>query len=139
MSKTTSEGDLPTIFAAFEERVVAVVEARVLARIMEVFARGVLDTHAADAAKSVKRGLPRASSRAVVTTRDPLNKAAPGMIKALVARKPQLCPVPRCKGVAAPVYNMVCKRHKDVPKAKIAKFREARRLANAKAAKKAKK
>lgn len=135
MSKPTSEGDLPTIFAAFEERVVAVVEARVLARLMEVFARGVLDTNDARIAAS-KRRLPRASSRVPATTRDPLNAQAPGMIKALVARKPQLCPVPRCKGVAAPVYNMVCKRHKDVPKAKIAKFRKARRLANAKAAKK---
>lgn len=39
----------------------------------------------------------------------------------------QLCPFPRCKNRAAPVYGMVCGDHKDVPKAKIAKYREARR------------
>jgi hypothetical protein len=51
-------------------------------------------------------------------------------------RKPprQLCPVPGCKNTAAPVYGMVCGKHKDVPKAKIKKYREARRLKNIKAA-----
>jgi hypothetical protein len=43
------------------------------------------------------------------------------------ARTKQLCPVPGCKNPAAPVFGMVCAKHKDVPKAKIAKFREARR------------
>ena len=36
--------------------------------------------------------------------------------------------------VAAPVYGMVCAQHKDVPKAKIKKYREARRAKKAKAA-----
>jgi hypothetical protein len=39
----------------------------------------------------------------------------------------QLCPVPGCKNRAAPVYGMVCADHKDVAKAKIKKYREARR------------
>jgi len=39
----------------------------------------------------------------------------------------QLCPVPGCKNPAAPVFGMVCAKHKDVPKTKIKKFREARR------------
>jgi hypothetical protein len=39
----------------------------------------------------------------------------------------QLCPVPGCKNTAAPIFGMVCAKHKDLPKAKIAKFREARR------------
>jgi hypothetical protein len=39
----------------------------------------------------------------------------------------QLCPVPGCKNPAAPVFGMVCAKHKEVPKAKIKKFREARR------------
>jgi hypothetical protein len=43
----------------------------------------------------------------------------------------QLCPVPRCKGLAAPIFGMVCTRHKDVPKTKIRKYREARRKAKA--------
>jgi hypothetical protein len=40
---------------------------------------------------------------------------------------PQLCPVPGCKNAAAPVFGMVCSKHKDVPKGKIKQFREARR------------
>ena len=39
----------------------------------------------------------------------------------------QLCPAPGCKNPAAPVFGMVCAKHKDVPKAQIAKWREARR------------
>jgi hypothetical protein len=38
-----------------------------------------------------------------------------------------LCPVPGCKGVAAPVFGMVCAKHKDVAKSKIRKYRKARR------------
>jgi hypothetical protein len=43
----------------------------------------------------------------------------------------QLCPVPGCLNPAAPVYGMVCAKHKDVPKAKIKQYREARRLRKA--------
>lgn len=46
----------------------------------------------------------------------------------------QLCPVPGCKNAAAPVFGMVCAKHKDVPKAKIKKYREDRRAAKAKKA-----
>ncbi len=42
-------------------------------------------------------------------------------------RAKQLCPVPGCKNPAAPVFGMVCSKHKDLPKTKIAKFRQARR------------
>jgi hypothetical protein len=41
----------------------------------------------------------------------------------------QLCPVPGCRNTAAPVFGMVCSEHKDLPKAKINKYREARRAA----------
>jgi hypothetical protein len=37
------------------------------------------------------------------------------------------CPVPGCKNVAAPVFGMVCGQHRDVPKAKIKKYRAARK------------
>lgn len=44
------------------------------------------------------------------------------------ARRPkQLCPVPGCKNPAAPVFGMVCAKHKNVPKAKIKQFRAARK------------
>jgi hypothetical protein len=39
----------------------------------------------------------------------------------------QLCPVPGCTNRAAPVFGMVCSKHKDLPKAEIKKYREARR------------
>jgi hypothetical protein len=39
----------------------------------------------------------------------------------------QFCPVPGCKNAAAPVFGMVCAKHKDVAKTKIKKYREARR------------
>ncbi|HXJ23640.1 MAG TPA: hypothetical protein VMT03_25715 [Polyangia bacterium] len=49
------------------------------------------------------------------------------------ARRPkQLCPVPGCKNPAAPVFGMVCAKHKDISKAQIAKYRDARRAKKAK-------
>jgi|SRR6185312_14704 len=46
----------------------------------------------------------------------------------------QLCPVPGCRNPAAPVFGMVCANHKHVAKAKIRKYREARRAKKAKPA-----
>ncbi len=45
----------------------------------------------------------------------------------------QLCPVPGCSNRAAPVFGMVCAKHKDLPKLEIRKFREARRAKQDKA------
>jgi hypothetical protein len=39
----------------------------------------------------------------------------------------QLCPVPRCKERAAPVFGMLCAKHKSTPKKLVAKYRAARR------------
>ncbi|HVV49534.1 MAG TPA: hypothetical protein VHO06_07740 [Polyangia bacterium] len=47
----------------------------------------------------------------------------------------QLCPVPGCTNRAAPVFGMVCAKHKGLPKADIKKYREQRRAAKAKAKK----
>jgi hypothetical protein len=46
----------------------------------------------------------------------------------------QLCPVPGCQNPAAPVFGMVCAKHKDVAKSKIKKYREARKAKALKAA-----
>jgi hypothetical protein len=56
-------------------------------------------------------------------------KAAPLAIGKKTRKKPpkQFCPVPGCKNPAAPVFGMVCAKHKDVAKTKIKKYREARR------------
>jgi hypothetical protein len=43
----------------------------------------------------------------------------------------QLCPVPGCTNRAAPVFGMVCSKHKDLPKATIKKYREQRRARKA--------
>src|SRR5262249_41704221 len=45
----------------------------------------------------------------------------------------QLCPVPGCTNRAAPVFGMVCSKPKDIPKAKIKKYREQRRAQKLKA------
>ncbi len=45
----------------------------------------------------------------------------------------QLCPVPGCSNRAAPVFGMVCSKHKDLPKSDIKKYREQRRAQKAKA------
>jgi hypothetical protein len=54
--------------------------------------------------------------------------------KARKKSPPQFCPVPGCKNLAAPALGMVCGKHRDVPKSKIKKYREARRQAKLKAA-----
>ncbi len=55
-----------------------------------------------------------------------------GLPVAPVRRRPkQLCPVPGCTGIAAPVFGMVCAKHKDMPKAKIKEFRAQRRAGKA--------
>jgi hypothetical protein len=65
--------------------------------------------------------------------RKPGRPAKAAMAIAPVAKKArkklprQLCPVPGCKNPAAPVFRMVCAKHKDVAKSKIKKYRDARR------------
>jgi hypothetical protein len=57
-------------------------------------------------------------------------RTEPGRIAGKAARKKppkQFCPVPGCKNAAAPVFGMVCAEHKDVAKAKIKQYREARK------------
>jgi hypothetical protein len=69
--------------------------------------------------------------------RPPKNGVVPlAVMSPLVQRKKgpkQLCPAPGCKNPAAPVFGMVCAKHRDVPKAKIKKYREARKAAKEKA------
>jgi hypothetical protein len=57
----------------------------------------------------------------------PLVAIAKGPAKKRKKSPLQLCPVPGCKNPAAPVFGMVCAKHKDVAKSKIKKYREARK------------
>jgi hypothetical protein len=68
-----------------------------------------------------RRGLGRPPKASAAIHKPPL---AP---KARKKAPLQLCPVPYCRNAAAPVFGMVCAKHKDVPKAQIKKYREARR------------
>jgi hypothetical protein len=100
----------------------------------------------ADLAQRVKQAMAMAFPGAGVPVkrgpgRPPRN---PGLFGALVPaatatpakkRPKQFCPVPNCKGVAAPVFGMVCAEHKDLPKAQIDKYRAERRDAKAPAKK----
>jgi hypothetical protein len=84
-----------------------------------------------------------ALDRARIAVESALGGRGPGRPAKLLAisggrRRPkQLCPVPGCKNPAAPVFGMVCAKHKDVAKAKIAKFRQARRAKKQKTGKRA--
>ncbi|MBN2575139.1 MAG: hypothetical protein JXP73_11310 [Deltaproteobacteria bacterium] len=105
--------DIRAMVEEFVGRLVAAVEADSVRRVQEAFAA----TFGAGAPNARAGG--RASRAA----------AAPA---SLARRRPkQLCPVPGCAGVAAPVFGMVCAKHKDVPKAKIKEYRAARRAAKA--------
>jgi hypothetical protein len=96
----------------FTQQLVATVEAAVAQRIQAALA-GAFGV-------SQKRGPGRPPKQAV---------AHVAVEKSAERKKPpkQLCPVPGCKNVAAPIFGMVCKDHKNVAKAKIKKYREERR------------
>jgi len=67
-----------------------------------------------------------------VPRRGPGRPPGSGVVSAAVRRQRrkgpiQLCPVPGCTNRAAPVFGMVCAKHKDLPKATIKKYREQRK------------
>ncbi|HJX63265.1 MAG TPA: hypothetical protein VJ860_04855 [Polyangia bacterium] len=99
---------------AFTRQLVAAVEAAATQRIQAALARAF--------GIPQKRGPGRPPKR--------LATMAPLALASAPARKKQLCPVPGCKNLAAPVFGMVCKEHKNVSKAKIKKYREERRQAS---------
>jgi hypothetical protein len=99
----------------FTQQLVATVEAAVAQRIQAALAGafGILQ----------KRGPGRPPKQAVA-------HVAPVAVKRTAGKKKppkQICPVPGCKNVAAPIFGMVCKDHKNVAKSKIKKYREERR------------
>jgi len=97
----------------FTAQLVATVEAAVAQRIQAALA-GALGV-------PQKRGPGRPPKNLAVSA--PLAPAP----AAKSARPKQLCPVPGCNNLAAPVFGMVCKDHKKVAKSKIKKYRLERR------------
>jgi hypothetical protein len=94
-------------------------------------ARDVVEAALAAAPLGSRRGRPgRPAAALLLATAEDAKSITPRRPR----KKPpiQLCPVPGCDGRAAPIFGMVCSSHKDLPKAKIKQYREARRAAKQK-------
>ena len=116
--KTAPESNLQMLVEDFVKQIVSTVESATAQRVQSA----VLTALGGGA------GLPRRRGR------PPKNPPLlGGNFFAPARRRPkQLCPVPGCTNPAAPVFGMVCAKHKDVPKAQIKKYRENRRAAKTK-------
>jgi hypothetical protein len=115
--------NIQSIVDDFANQLSALIEAQVIAR-----ARA---TVAAALGAQGKRGPGRPPKLAKLVALELPAGITNGRRKARKKAPPQLCPVPGCKNRAAPIFGMVCSDHKDVPKAKIKEYREARRAKKA--------
>ena len=111
-----SELNITAIVETFANQITAAVEASVAGRLQAAIA-GAFGAPA-------KRGPGRPPKQVTTEASAPEKK-----------RPKQLCPVPGCKNLAAPVFGMVCKDHKNVAKSKIKKYRQERKAAPSSAAK----
>jgi hypothetical protein len=100
---------------SFTQQLVATVEAAVAQRIQAALAGAF--------GAPQKRGPGRPPKQAVALVAHVAVEKSAGK----KTRPKQLCPVPGCKNVAAPIFGMVCKDHKKVAKSKIKKYRDQRR------------
>ena len=117
MARTTSiQATITSLTEAFARQLASVVEQAAAARIQSAILEGLGGARGP--------GRPRKEGLALAVAYPVARKKAPK----------QLCPVPGCKNAAAPVFGMVCAKHKDVPKAKIKEYREKRRAAKQKKA-----
>lgn len=112
------DNNLQFLVDSFVKQVIATVEAaaarRVQAAVTAVLGAG------SGLALPKRRGRPP----------KPTQFLAPAVVSAPIKRRPkQLCPVPGCTGLAAPVFGMVCAEHKGVAKSLIKKYRAQRRAA----------
>ena len=109
--------NIQSIVDDFANQLSALIEAQVVARARATVA----------AALGGKRGPGRPPKLATLAQLTAPTIVAAGRKKSRKKGPPQLCPVPGCTNRAAPIFGMVCSKHKDVPKAKIKQYREARR------------
>jgi len=109
------ETNIRSLVEGFVNQIVAAIEADSVRRVQQAvtaaFAGGVVP--------APRRGRP---PRALVA-------AAPAVAASVKRRPKQFCPVPGCSGVAAPVFGMVCAKHKDIAKSKIKEYRAQRKAA----------
>jgi hypothetical protein len=125
MARPASDTGLRSLVEEFVSRLVTSVEAEATNR-----ARQMVITALGSGALPKRRGRPPKFGANFGAL---LGSAAPAR-----RRPKQLCPVPGCTNPAAPVFGMVCAKHKDVAKAQIKKYREARRASKQKGKAKAK-
>jgi len=105
------ETNIRSLVEGFVGQIVAAVEADSVRRVQQAVTAALTDGAGA---------APRRSGRPVVTGAQVASAPARRRAK-------QFCPVPNCTGVAAPVFGMVCAKHKDMPQAKIDEYRAQRR------------
>lgn len=115
MPKTINSGNIQSLVNDFVSTIVATVETATTERVRAALAS------ALGGARVLRRGPGRPP------------KAAARVVRIRRAGPKQLCPVPGCPNPAAPVFGMVCSKHKDVPKPQIKKYREQRRASKEKA------
>jgi hypothetical protein len=112
------ESNIRSLVEGFVNQIVAAIEADSVRRVQQA----VSAAFAGGVAPAARRGRP---PRALVA-----GAPAAAAPSAPVRRRPkQFCPVPGCSGVAAPVFGMVCAKHKDMAKSKIKEYRAQRKAA----------
>ena len=118
MARTSDvQSTISSLTEAFARQLASVVEQAAAARIQAAILGGL----GGGVVAARRPGRPPKALAALPTFSAPRKKAPK-----------QLCPVPGCKNPAAPVFGMVCAKHKDIAKSKIKKYREDRRAAKGK-------
>jgi hypothetical protein len=115
--------ELRTVVENFTNQLAQVIEAQ----IMERARRAVAVALGGNGIVPARRGRPPKSLALAPVFSAASLVAKMGIKKPRKKAPKQLCPVPGCSNPAAPVFGMVCAKHKDVSKLKIRKYREARR------------
>jgi hypothetical protein len=120
--------EIRDVVEQFVSRMSSMIEQDALARAREA----ILSAFGGDAPVGLSLRGGRGRGRALLLARGP--GRPPGSKSRKQRRKGpiQLCPVPGCTNRAAPVFGMVCSKHKDLPKTEIRKYREQRRAAKEK-------
>jgi hypothetical protein len=113
------ETNIRSLVENFVTQIVAAVEADSVRRVQQAVATAFQGNNVS-LPPARRRGRPPRDAAALATT-------APSVVAPIKRRPKQFCPVPNCTGVAAPVFGMVCAKHKDLAKSKIKEYRAARR------------
>ncbi len=108
------EMNITTLVESFVSQIAAAMESSMVDR-LEAAIAGALGA-------PQKRGPGRPATKAVAAVAPVAARSA-----GKKTRPKQLCPVPGCKNVAAPVFGMVCKDHRNVAKSKIKMYRAERK------------